>query len=1164
MAMTDLDVHGGPLDVEAVKRTVGATTYARGVAYARRGAVTSCAWDEMGGSVAGEVQGTRRTPYSTIAQYRTSGTGTVQLVGGTCSCPVGFDCKHVIALLVAASSVTGDATREHPGATITRLAAGPLGGDASRVPRPSAGTARATAAARGRRTTTALAPGRGAIVPTRWEESLRKLLEPEAGAGTNPVLGTGAGGEAARVGLQFELVLPKASAQPSAPAPRVMLRPVVPGYAGNWVRSGIAWNSLQYALYGRSIADGTRRQVALLEELLRMSCPRRSYGSRSPDAIDVAGVTSRRLWDLLTEMRSAGLPLLDAGRPARPVALHLDPAAVAVEVTREGRCLVASPVIRVDGTAVPTDATLLVGRPPHGVVWWDQGASSSGVAGGAISPGSPARLSVAALREPMEDTVRALLEAPPVIVPAEDEERFASEIVPLLRRSIAVRAADESVCLAEESPEVLELRVEALGGQRISLAWSWLTRHGAREMRRPVGPTTRESMGGLGPMTTLEVAHGIARGYPGLLSQTVFGEELCARAELDGMTAVAFLTRAVEELRSLSAAEVTVDDAVPEYREADGAAKVAFDGSAGGDGDWFDLTVSVSVDGEDVPFLDLFSAIAEGRSHLVLPSGTYFALDTPELQALAQLIAEARALQDPAGGTARVSRWQAGLWEELARLGVVHGQAQQWEASVRALLDASESEDLQSPPGLQATLRPYQLAGFNWLAFLYQRRLGGILADDMGLGKTLQALALICHERQGGKGGAPWLVIAPTSVVGNWAAECARFAPGLRTVAVANTVARRHIPLAALVEGADVVVTSYSLFRLEHDQYAALDWAGLFLDEAQFAKNHNSQTYQRIRSLPVHYKVAVTGTPMENNLHELWSMLSIAAPGLFPNPKSFGQDYRLPIERHGDSDRLDQLRRRIRPLVLRRTKDQVLAELPPKQEQVLELELDPKHRRVYDRHLQRERQKVLGLLGDMNANRFEILRSLTLLRQASLAPWLIDPAYVDVPSTKLDVLSEMVDEVVAEGHRVLIFSQFTRFLGAMRERLSTAGIDHSYLDGRTRRRSEAIERFRTGDVPIFLISLKAGGFGLNLTEADHCILLDPWWNPATEAQAVDRVHRIGQKKQVMVYRLVAKGTIEEKVMALKARKAALFANVIDGGGFESAALTAEDIRVLIE
>jgi len=565
-----------------------------------------------------------------------------------------------------------------------------------------------------------------------------------------------------------------------------------------------------------------------------------------------------------------------------------------------------------------------------------------------------------------------------------------------------------------------------------------------------------------------------------------------------------------------------------------------------------------------VPFDQLFVALAHEQQHLILNSGTYFSLDHEEFRRLAALIAEARALQEVENGNVRLSRFQAGLWDELERIGVVTGQAAQWQESVRALTSATTRSEHPAPVGLQATLRPYQLAGFNWLAVLYEYQLGGILADDMGLGKTLQALALFAHAREHALSDKPFLVIAPTSVVFNWATEAERFTPGLKVATISETRARRGDSLNAAVAGADIVVTSYTLFRLEYDAYAEVEWGGLVLDEAQFVKNHQSQAYQCVKKLPAPFKLAITGTPMENNLMELWSLLSITAPGLFANPARFTEYYRKPIEKGRDVALLDQLRRRIRPLMLRRTKEAVASDLPDKQEQVIELELNPKHRKVYQTHLQRERQKVLGLLDDLQKNRFEIFRSLTLLRQASLDVGLIDPKYAKIPSTKLDAMMEQVQDIAGEGHRTLIFSQFTRFLGSARDRLDQAGIEYCYLDGSTRNRAAVLTEFKTGTAPVFLISLKAGGFGLNLTEADYCILLDPWWNPATEAQAVDRVHRIGQTKKVMVYRLVAKDTIEEKVMALKAGKSALFSSVMDGGGFDSGTMDAEDIRTLLD
>ena len=454
----------------------------------------------------------------------------------------------------------------------------------------------------------------------------------------------------------------------------------------------------------------------------------------------------------------------------------------------------------------------------------------------------------------------------------------------------------------------------------------------------------------------------------------------------------------------------------------------------------------------------------------------------------------------------------------------------------------------------------------------------------MGLGKTLQTLALLAHAREraerqdpdhqgpvqprpdqpGMPAGRPFLVVAPTSVVPNWAMEAARFTPGLKVVTVPDTSGKSKVPLAEVVAGADVVITSYAVFRLDFASYRKLDWDGLILDEAQFVKNRVTRVHQCARDLPAPFKLAITGTPMENNLMELWGLFAIVAPGLFPSARKFADEYQRPVERGDSPELLARLRRRIRPLLMRRTKEAVAKDLPEKQEQVLEVELHPKHRKIYETHLQRERQKLMGLIQDMDRNRMIVFRSLTLLRMLSLDASLVEEEYEGIPSAKLDVLFEQLEDITAEGHRALIFSQFTSFLKKAAERLDEAGIKYAYLDGSTRNRAEVIASFKDGVVPVFLISLKAGGFGLNLTEADYVFLLDPWWNPAAESQAVDRTHRIGQKKNVMVYRMVARDTIEEKVMALKEQKAKLFTSVMDDDAVFSSALTAEDIRALLQ
>ncbi|MGH9179198.1 MAG: DEAD/DEAH box helicase, partial [Acidimicrobiales bacterium] len=927
--------------------------------------------------------------------------------------------------------------------------------------------------------------------------------------------------------LQFELVPQRRAGRASPATAGIRIRPVLRSPQGNWVRTGISWSKLDYRYAPAGIA--AERQ-SLLRELLAVShlsplfghYRYSSYGS--DPQVWLEDFSSRRLWDLLGHAEELQVPLVVAGGKHGAVRLLREPAVVGADLVAAGAGLRMSPYVEGGGERVPLGSSLLIGDPPHGLAWWPGPHTGDGAR----------QLAVAPFPRPLGQGERALIQSTPLDVPGRDRERFLREFYPRLARSVAVVSPDHSVDLPEVPRAVLVLWLRHQG-QRSVARWqrglegsSWrddLWRYRDQRVEHEVEDA-------------VEAATQIVRSVPAMLEQAWVGERLAPSAELSGMDAVRFITELLPALAQVPGLVIEETGDAPGYREASGAPVVSLRPAGSGfDGDWFDLAVEVSIDGEEVIFQELFVALAERRSHLVLASGTYFALDRPELAELAELIAEARAMQDrdtAAPDQVRLSRFQAGLWEDLRRLGVRTEQAEAWEAAVRALAEAGDDIPVEPPDGLDATLRPYQHEGFSWLALLYRHRLGGILADDMGLGKTLQALSLVCHARQVLGVEEPFLVVAPTSVVENWATECGRFAPELRVATVAETAARRWVSLSDLADKADVVITSYTLFRLEYQDYERISWAGLFLDEAQFVKNPRSLAHQRAKALPAPFKLAITGTPIENGLKELWALLSITAPGLFPRSDRFAEHFAVPIERRADAERLSQLRRRIRPLVLRRTKGQVESELPDKQEQVLELELAPKHRRLYQTHLQRERQKILGLLGDMDRHRFEILRSLTVLRQAALDVSLVDDRCRGVPSTKLDVLTEMLGEIVADGHRVLVFSQFTRFLSAAAARAGAAGIDHCYLDGRTRKREKVIATFREGKAPAFFISLKAGGFGLNLTEADYCIVLDPWWNPATEAQAVDRAHRIGQTRKVMVYRLVAKDTIEEKVMALKA------------------------------
>ncbi|TFD82746.1 DEAD/DEAH box helicase, partial [Cryobacterium fucosi] len=992
--------------------------------------------------------------------------------------------------------------------------------------------------------------------PPDWQRALAPLARPAA---TVPAI--------TAVGLQFELQEPVRDGRYTGGGrpTRLAARPVIMGKKGKWIRGNLTWDNLAYA-YGAY--DPV--QLAALKALYALySAGNRSTGF-AQQWILLDGFANRAFWDILAEARAAGLALVTDASGRSRVDVAAGTAALQLDIRREDGALTLSPAVILAGRRLGRTDFGFIGSPAHGVFTWAE-------PGAGTEPGDIGSvLTLAPLEHQLGAELLALAaSADALIVPGSDEALFLADFYPFLRRQLTLTSTDGSFDLPESPRPRLALQVTHQAGARLELRWDW--EYLARAEPEAGGVLYRSSLRPAPGETQfrdparedaiLAAVLPVLTGFPSL-EQTHEGRpRLAVIATLEGAAMIDFLARVMGELEALVDVRVTVSADAPRYRPADDAPVISLattESTAARD--WFDLAVTVSIDGEEIPFDDLFRALAADQEILILDSGTWFSLDRPELHQLRRLIEEARGLQDADAESLGLSRFQADLWEELQALGVVAEQAAGWRAAVAGLTDADQIDRRPLPAAVHATLRGYQQAGFDWLSFLYDHRLGGILADDMGLGKTLQAIALIAHARDQASAsapGAPFLVVAPTSVVSNWAAECARFAPDLRVATITQTAAKRATSLASVSAGADVVITSYTLFRLDFDEYDGLDWAGLLLDEAQFVKNHQARAHQCARRLRTPFKLAITGTPMENNLMELWSLLSITAPGLFPSPGRFTDYYRKPIETDADNERLTQLRRRIRPFMLRRTKDQVAGDLPEKQEQVLELDLNPKHRKVYDTHLARERQKVLGLIDDLNSNRFEIFRSLTMLRQLSLDASLYDEKYAGVPSTKLDALLELLEDTVAEGHRTLIFSQFTRYLAKARERLDAAGISYSYLDGKTRGRARTIDDFKNGTNSVFLISLKAGGFGLNLTEADYVILLDPWWNPATEAQAVDRVHRIGQTKNVMVYRLVSKDTIEEKVMALKATKARLFESVMTDAAPRGSALTAADIRELL-
>ena len=896
--------------------------------------------------------------------------------------------------------------------------------------------------------------------------------------------------------------------------------------------------------------------------------------------------------------------------------------------------------------AAQTDSAASVEAAP-GDVAYREGARRKNTPGGPSSegpapwspgeqahPAAPAvpnlpegvELALIPLVEPLDAASEALISAGTVKIPASERPAFQRDFLPALSRSVPALTPDPTLALPAVTPPslVFELTFDEEVRHDAQLGWHW---------EYPLNPFEADP----------EHESGVQRlpvfGYPGEKGGEVRDERFEARVlrsvrsvlaahpalasleerRVEGWETRELLSAVLPKLRRISAVRVRFNGTPPEFVEATDAL-IEVTVTEGNSRDWFGLGIAVKVNNWTVPFAQIFEALDRGADRILLGNGTYFSLRRPEFKTLRTLIAEARELDD-AGGELRINRHQAGLFSELESLAASVQTTRRWDEQVRSLLalvEASEARETDPaeggnkpaaspdthdkrnnggvvrpnlnreypvPAGLRATLRPYQVEGYRWLTFLYEHRMGGILADDMGLGKTVQALALLAHAIEEhraavpGEPFAPFLVVAPTSVISNWAAEAERFLPGAKVVTITETTAGKT-PLAERVAGAHLVLTSYTLLRMDEDAYVSYaaglgseegpgtpGWGALLLDEAQFVKNTGTRAWSIARAMPARTKIAMTGTPLENNLMELWALLAIVADGLFPSARAFRDLYARPAESGEDpahaAATTARLRRRIRPLMLRRTKELVAAELPAKNDVRVNLPLAPGHRRIYDTHLQRERQKVLGLLEDMDKNRFTIFQSLTLLRRLALDAALIDPdAYEGVTSAKREYLVKRLPELLAGGHRVLVFSQFTGYLKSISARLAEEGIGHLYLDGSTRNRAEVIEAFTSGQEPVFLISLKAGGFGLNLTEADHVFIMDPWWNPAAEQQAVDRIHRIGQDKEVHVYRLVAEGTIEEKVMQLKESKAALFDAVVGEGEFASAAVTAEDVREL--
>ena len=595
---------------------------------------------------------------------------------------------------------------------------------------------------------------------------------------------------------------------------------------------------------------------------------------------------------------------------------------------------------------------------------------------------------------------------------------------------------------------------------------------------------------------------------------------------------------------------------------------------------WLTLDLGVVIEGRRLPLAPLLHELFQrdprwlDRNKLkVIKNDEAVALHTPDgmrIHAPASRIKPlAHTLIDlfdtHSDGAIRLSKLDAPRLEALAGNDAWNRSGQDAVlAFARLLKDADGVQPVEPPAGFRLELRPYQRDGLAWLQYLAAHDLAGILADDMGLGKTAQTLAHLLCEKQAGRLDKPALVVLPTSLVFNWKREAERFAPDLRVLSLHGKDRANRF---AEISDHDVVLTTYPLLWRDHETLAATEWHLLILDEAQTVKNAGSRAAKIVRDLPARHRLCLTGTPLENHLGELWAQFDFLLPGFLGDAKSFNKAFRNPVEKRGDALRADLLARRIAPFVLRRRKEDVAKELPEKTVIVRSVELVGGQRDLYETVRSAMDKRVLDAIRAQGFARSQIviLDALLKLRQVCCDPRLVKStgARTVKERAKLDLLMDMLPELIDEGRRVLVFSQFTSMLALIEAELQSRALDYSLLTGDTQDRETPIRRFQDGEVSIFLISLKAGGVGLNLTAADTVIHYDPWWNPAVENQATDRAHRIGQTKRVFVYKLVVAGSIEEKILALQGKKAELAASVLSEDGAALAKFGEDDVRALL-
>ncbi|NEV60774.1 SNF2-related protein [Thiorhodococcus minor] len=1102
-------------DLETIERAVDPRSLERGRRYARNGHVLSVDLDQAGQTAAGRVLGSAGRVYQCVVQGVPTEAGAPDLVGH-CSCPVGYNCKHVAALLLVL---------------------------AERDPRP-------------------VPPDQGAQPLPRplegWLNRAQRLT-----------------GEVAREDSHYRLLY--------------LIRPSE--------KYGLRTTSVQ-GIKARALKEG---------------------GWGKPYAFNILGGSRA---DFITREDHRIMALLQASEESRyePRQGHLEGdmgGDVMEAIVRSGRGY----YVDQDGLAPDGPALRFAGPLPGKLIWRLQEDAKLRVTLEAERPG----LALLALRPPwyldpssgdcgpletgLDDREAALLAAAPA-VPAEMAEAFgqAAELrIPDLRLPIPGPPARETVPSEPPTP-CLNLRSEDLAQSEAARHWgltrdpqwvhaAFLTFDYGGLMADPRDGQARIQRVEGGRLLVAERDRAAERAAIQRLEHLGFTKPL-EPSEQPGLCLelpddAAWMHLVVRELPLLGAEgwRIQIDESFRFRLAETGDWELDIDPSEGGR--WLDVGLGIEVDGTRIDLLPVlvrmiqaqagrFSAQnlaamdEEAELPLRLDDGRLLMMPAQRLRPILATLVE---LYDPerplsANGRVRLSHLQSAQLAELEdadpELRWRGGEsARDWGRRLKSFQGLAEvaPPEVAPPEALEAELRPYQREGLDWLQFLREYGLGGVLADDMGLGKTVQTLAHLLAEKAGGRADRPSLVVAPTSLMFNWRREAQRFAPSLKVLLLHGADRRKRFEAAA---EQDLVLTTYPLLPRDVDALARQEWHLLILDEAQAIKNPRSKAAQAARQLQARHRLCLTGTPLENHLGELWSLLDFLMPDVLGDERRFRRLFRTPIERHGDVERSEQLRRRIAPFLLRRTKDAVASDLPPKTEILREVPLAQDQRDLYEtlRLALHEKVRAEVKRKGLSQSGIIILDALLKLRQVCCDPRLVslESARAVKGSAKLELLLALLPELLDEGRRILLFSQFTSMLDLIQGALMELGMrenrDFVKLTGRTRNRALPVDRFQAGEVPLFLISLKAGGSGLNLTAADTVIHYDPWWNPAAERQATDRAHRIGQDKPVFVYKLLTEGTVEQRVAELQARKQALADAMLAGGGAAAGSLSADDLDLL--